>query len=292
MSLQFSRQDEEEADRLGYKWMTAMDMDPAPMVKMLNKMYRESVYRSANIPPYLLSHPEPQRRMGYVQDLLEIEGKSKTYPPRDDFNFLRIKYRVMSQVKSSATLRAIFARQAAKENVQEAQMANYGSFLAQLADADYAKAEESLRKVMAFFPDKTILTTDLGVLYEKSNQPEKAFELFTQAFQRDPDCAYTQYNLALVLQKRGENSKALHLFEGLLARLPDLAQLHYNIGNLKAQMGMEASSHYHLGYFYWLTGNSKNAQYHLNRAQNQSEDLPTKDLANALLKKIAQLEKL
>jgi len=292
MSLQFSRQDEEEADRLAYKWMTDMHMDPTPMVTMLNKMYRESIYRSANIPPYLLSHPEPQRRMGYVQDLLESSTKDNMYPPRDDFDFLRIKYRVMSQAKSSATLRAVFSRQAAKNNIQEAQMANYGSFLAQLADADYAKAEESLRKVMDYFPGKTILTTDLGVLYEKRNQPEKAFELFSKAFQRDPDCAYTQYNLALMLQKRGDYNKALRLFEGLLAKFPDYARLHYNIGNLKAQIGMEASSQYHLGYYYWLEGNNKSAQYHLNRAREQSEDQPTKHLADALIKKIARLEKL
>jgi len=292
MSLRFSRQDEEESDRLAYKWMTSLNMSPAPMVTMLNKMHRESVYRTANIPPYLLTHPEPKRRMGYVQDLLEITGKDETYPPRDDFDFLRIKYRVMSGEKSTATLLAIFNRQAAKENVQEAHMAHYGLFLAQLAAADYEKAKESLRKVMGFFPDKTILTTDLGVLYAKSNEPDKAFELFSKAAQIDPDCAYTQYNLALMHQKRGESNKALHLYERLLAKFTDHARMHYNIGNLKSQLSMEASSHYHLGYYFWLEGNNKNAQYHLNQAKNQSEDIPTKNLAITLLKKIDRLEKI
>nr|MBF0222580.1 M48 family metalloprotease [Desulfobulbaceae bacterium] len=292
MSLKFSRLDEEEADRLAYKWMLGMGMDPGPMVSMLNKMHRQSVYLTANIPPYLLTHPEPKRRMGYVQELIELSEITKTFPARDDFDFLRIKYRIMSKTKSSTTMQAIFGRQATKENVQESQMAHYGLYLSQLEKADYTNAEESLRKVMTLYPDKNILTTDLGVLYSKSNQHEKAFELFSQAAKNDPDCAYTQYNLALAHQKRGENDKALFLYEGLLTKFPDHARIHYNVGNLKAQMGQQAASHYHLGYYFWLEGTKDNTQYHLNQAKNQSEDMPTQHLATTLLKKIERLEKM
>lgn len=292
MSLKFSRLDEEEADRLAYKWMIALGLDPDPMVSMLNKMHRQSVYMTANIPPYLLTHPEPKRRMGYVQDLIETSTKDKIYTPRDDFDFLRIKYRIMSKTKSSTTMRAIFERQATKDNPQEAQMAHYGLYLSQLEKADYANAEESLRKIMALYPNKNILTTDLGLLYSKSNQHEKAFELFSKALKNAPDDAYTQYNLALALQKRGENDKALYLFESLSAKYPDHAKIHYNLGNLKSQMGQNASSHYHLGYYFWLEGTKENTQYHLNLAKNQSEDLPTQHLATALLKKIERLEKM
>ena len=94
LSLKFSRQDEEEADRLAYKWMTEINMDPAPMVSMLRKMHRESVYRTANIPPYLLTHPEPKRRMGYVQDLLASSNKLTKLSilfVRSLFDFIRFR---------------------------------------------------------------------------------------------------------------------------------------------------------------------------------------------------------
>ena len=292
MSLKFSRLDEEEADRLAYKWMLDLKMDPAPMVTMLNKMHRQSVYLTANIPPYLLTHPEPKRRKGYVQDLIQSSEKNSSYPLRDDFDFLRIKYRIMSEVKNAATMRAIFTKQASKDNIQEAQMAYYGLFLAQLNAADYEKAEESLRKVMGYFPDKSILITDLGVLYAKSNRPELAFDLFSKASKLDPESSYTQYNLALLYQKMGKNSKALHLYENLLVKFPNHARMHYNIGNIKAQTGKEASSHFHLGYYFWLDGDKKNSTYHLERAKNQSKDMPTQHRAVALLKKIKRLEKM
>lgn len=290
MSLQFSRQDEEEADRLAYKWMNSMKMDPAPMASMLNKMHRESVYHTANIPPYLLSHPEPKRRMGYVQELIG-SNPATTYPPRDDFDFLRIRYRVLSKTKSAATLRAMASRQSAKDTAIGIKMADYGLFLAQLETADYQAAEQSILKVIAAFPEKTVLQTDLAVLFIKSNQLDRAFPLLTAAIKRSPDNAYTQYNLAQIYQKRGEANKALLLYEKLLSKFPDHGRMHYDIGSLKSQLGQTASAHYHLGYYFWLEGDKKNTQYHLNLAKNQTEDLPSQALATQLLAKIERLEK-
>ncbi|MCI5130882.1 MAG: hypothetical protein D3904_05020, partial [Candidatus Electrothrix sp. EH2] len=71
--LSFSRQDEEQADRLAFGWLTIMGRNPVAMERMLKTMRRITRYRSEQLPPYLLTHPNPEARLDYVQSLLELE---------------------------------------------------------------------------------------------------------------------------------------------------------------------------------------------------------------------------
>jgi len=94
-SLAFSRLDEEEADRLAYKWMQEEKRDPGAMVKMLRKIHTMNRYRMGYVPPYLLTHPGPDVRMSYIQDLI-LFGEKKPHVQTDNFDFQRVKSRVIS----------------------------------------------------------------------------------------------------------------------------------------------------------------------------------------------------
>ncbi|MFH1021320.1 MAG: M48 family metallopeptidase [Pseudomonadota bacterium] len=80
-NLKFSREDEEEADRLSYKWMQEQNRDPADMVNMLKKMRRVSRYHRKQVPTYLLTHPEPENRIGYIEDIILQDQQKKNPSP-------------------------------------------------------------------------------------------------------------------------------------------------------------------------------------------------------------------
>jgi predicted Zn-dependent protease len=94
-TLSFSRLDEEEADRLAFKWMQEQNLDPGAMVDMLHELHTMNRYRMGYVPPYLLTHPGPDVRMSYIQDLIIFSDK-KQYIQGDEFRFLRFKNRVLS----------------------------------------------------------------------------------------------------------------------------------------------------------------------------------------------------
>ncbi len=294
LNLKFSRQDEEEADRLAFKWMEALGTNPSPMSSMLNKMHKISVYRMAQIPPYLLTHPEPKRRLGYVQDLMFMNEATKDLPQRDNFNFLRIKQRILSYTKKTANLRLIANRQLEKagDNIQKIAMAHYGLHLAYLNEADWGMAEKEIQQVISAYPNQTILITDLGNIFFQKGEFNKALHFFQKAKDKDPDCNYTLYNLARTWQQLQKNEKALRIYSELLASSPDYARLHYQIGQIKAGQNEKGASHYHLGYYYWLEGNPKMAKFHLEQVLN-SENTPggIKEKAKNFKKKISKLEK-
>lgn len=293
MGLQFSRQDEEESDRLAYKWMKAQDRNPETMVSMLHKMRKVSRYRRGMVPAYLLTHPEPENRIGYVDDLIAMD-QNRQYPPKDEFEFQRIKYRVRALTGNHASLLPIFLKKISDEttNKQNRLGASYGLSQIYLANRNFIEAREALHKLMIEYPNKPILTTDLGITYFQSGQYTEALKLFQKAMDANPDCTYTIYYYAQALQKTGNLSKALSYYEDLIETLPDYSKLYHHVGQLKADQGSPETGHYYLGIYFWLEGDSKTAKFHLNESiKKLPENNAIRLKAQEMIKKIERLEK-
>ncbi|MFC1843592.1 M48 family metalloprotease [Thermodesulfobacteriota bacterium] len=292
-SLSFSRHDEEEADRLAFKWMQEQKRDPAAMVNMLHEIHTTNRYRMGYVPPYLLTHPGPDVRMSYIQDLILFSEK-KPYVQTDNFNFQRFKNRVTSLTKEPEKLVSFYQNRLSsmEPDSHEAAMVHYGLSQAYLAAADYMKAENELRKTIAVYNDKTILKTDLGVILLKSGNYKMALSQLQEAEKAERNNAYTIFNLAMTYEKTGELQKAADLYEGLLSTMPDYSQLYYQLANIKGSLGNEGEGYYYYGYYYWYEGDIESAKRHYSKAASLlSQDSPMKADAENMLKKISRFEK-
>jgi predicted Zn-dependent protease len=295
MQLQFSRQDEEEADRLAYTWMLADRRDPSEMLGMLQKMRKITRYRQGKIPPYLLTHPEPENRYSYIEDRILQEPLPKAFKPADDFAFQRIKYRVLTLTREPQDILPLLENKAqgADSKNLEGTMVHYGLSQVYLANREYAKAQAELALVMQRFPDRALLLTDLGVIQLESGQTDRALETLGQAVKRDPNNAYALFNQAIALQQGGKKGKALAIFEQLLTTLPDYSRLHYRIGQIKTDQGDKPAGHYHLGVYHWYEGDVKTARFHLKEAmRDQPESSAIRRQAKELFDTIERLEKM
>lgn len=291
-NLKFSRQDEEEADRLAYKWMKAQDMDPQEMVQMLDKMRRVSRYRRGKVPTYLLTHPEPENRRGYIEDRIIMDSDHK-YPIHDNFYFKRIKYRVQSITKNTATLLPILEKKIseAKTTSQDI-MVYYGLSQAYLKNKEYLKAEKALIKVITHYPDRHILQTDLGKIYLDAGKKEKALKIFTDTDKAYPTDIYNRYYLAKTLHQKGELSRAASIYQELTSSMPTNSRIYYDIGQIKASLGNKASGHYYMGLYHFYKGTTPSARYHLQQAiKLLPKTDPTYIKSKELLAKIARLDK-
>jgi predicted Zn-dependent protease len=181
--LSFSRQDEEQADRLAFDWLRAMGRDPEAMEAMLKTMRRISRYRSEQLPPYLLTHPNPEDRLHYVQSLLELEHRQSVKKhrgrprPKDSFPFLRFKYRVLSLALEPEDMRRWCASIIAADNKEESGMARYGLALLSARDMNFSKAVEQMEQVRREYPGRDILDIDLAVLYVEAGRMDKALAM-------------------------------------------------------------------------------------------------------------------
>ena len=292
-ALSFSRRDEEEADRLAFNWMRAEKRDPSAMVDMLHKIYTMNRYQQGYVPPYLLTHPNPDIRMGYIQDLILFSDK-KPYIKFDEFPFQRFKSRVISLTREPMVLIQQYetAVKSMKPDSQEAAMAHYILSQAYLASADYEKAEDELRQTMAYYPDRSILLTDLGVIFLKAGRIQMAISQLQEADKKERNDAYTTFYLAQALEKTGKLQDAASLYERLLTMIPTYSQLYYKLANVKGGLNNQGEGFYYYGYYYWYEGDLKSAKRHFSKAVSLlPQDSQMRAEAQNMLKKIDRIEK-
>ncbi|GBE51901.1 TPR repeat-containing protein YfgC precursor [bacterium BMS3Bbin14] len=294
VDLHFSREDEEQADRLSFDWMNKLHRNPEAMVDMLKTMRRISRYSMGHIPPYLQTHPNPEARLDYVQSLINLQkarGEKNHYIKTDNFAFLRMKSRVFVAGNDPQKARIYFTNSlASSKNREQSAMATYGLALLEAQGLNFKKALKDMALVRKQYPDRSILEVDTGVMYLNSGDLDRAYILLSQAADRNPDDMYAAINLARVLEKKGEIKAAEQLYDKVARAMPEYAKVYYDLGRIKEKEGMTGTSYFYLGKYYLYEGKIKFAGQYLNQSKdNKSVPAPLRNEAKKLLK---QLEKL
>jgi len=85
---------------------------------------------------------------------------------------------------------------------------------------DLFNAMKEWKKTVEIKPNDPASLTQLGNVYQVSNDPLKARELYARAIQANPNHYEAQYNMALVSEKLGETADALEHYEVFLKLVP------------------------------------------------------------------------
>lgn len=270
MSLSYSRQHEEEADRYSYDLMKRLHRDPIAMEKMLEVMQRILRYRSDQIPQYLLTHPNPEYRLIYIQSLLDFDTRrhdAPSYSHVDNMPFLRIKYKIKAAGDDTIKNREYFAAKSASATSEDARMAaTYGLTLLDAKERNYSRALESMEKLRTAYPEWNILLADSALIHEAAGRQDEALQLLRKAENTDPDDMYIAFHLARLLAKNGDEQEAKKLFLKITDHYPYDSNVCYELGRLESHSGNKGESWYYLGKHYMLTGRFDLARHNLKQA--------------------------
>jgi len=282
-NLYYSRLDEEEADLLAYDWMKELKRNPDGQVKMLKTMRRVARYRSGMVPQYLLTHPNPEARLDYVQNLVISDKEEiENFTRGDDFSFLRFKYRTMTLTRDGRYLRKYYASVLTSPRADELDriMAKYGMSQLNRKENNYPKAFEELNEVIKSLGEQSALIVDRGVLEYESGQLDKAYSTLTTMFDQDRSDKYAAFSLAKVCFEMGLLDKAENLFKNVMYEIPDLAKVYFELGRLSSVKGNSAESNYNLGKYYLYQGQLKLAERNFHTAI-EGDTLPEEILKDA-----------
>lgn len=301
VTLHYSREDEEQADRLAFNWLQAMGRDPAAMESMLQTMRRISRFRSDRLPQYLLTHPNPEIRIDYIQSLLEVYNKqtskqdsSLSYRRVDNFRFLRFKYRIMIQTMDHEQLRIHCLNILTGDGEQEKKiMARFGLSLLARAELDFTRSEELLKEVIANYPEEDILYVDLAVLMMNSGNLREAVRLLEKVVKRDPTELYALFELGRAMVKQGQYDEAEKFFRQVSLVMPEYARLWHELARVKSRQELHGESRFYLAKSSLYRGRTKQAQRGFERSV-EDEKLCGKlrSEAREILSKLKELKKI
>ncbi|NLX19246.1 MAG: M48 family metalloprotease [Desulfobulbus sp.] len=297
LNLKYSREDEEQADRLAFGWMQRMQRDPEAMREMLQTMRRITRYQiGPGTPQYLLTHPDPEARLGYVESLIEVDQqrqKPQAYVQTNNFAFLRFKYRVLVQSADPDRLRTscVTLMNSAKE-AEQRHMARYGLALLDARDHKYEQALQHLARVHEQYPHESILDVDRAVILLQNGRYNEARPVLEQAVKRDPTDLYGVYQLGKLESMSGNFPKARQLLLRVAAMMPEYAQLYFDLGQLEANSGREGVSVFYLAKYNLYRGNIKTAkQYFMRAAKDTTIPENMRSEAKQTVEKLDELEK-
>ena len=296
IDLYYSRLHEEEADLLAYRWMKELHRDTEKQVKMLETMRRIARYRSDRLPQYLLTHPNPEARMHYIEALIESESPQNRSNPEisDDFDFLRFKYRILSQAKNTSSFKASLANIIADQKSSELRkrMAYYGLSQVSRNENDLEQALEYLQKVIEYFPQKSALWVDKGVIQFDARQYTEAKKTLEGALNQDRSDMYATFILGKLMYGLGKLTEAESYLRTVTYHMPEYSKAYFELGKVSSKKNQKGYSSYYLGKYYLYEGRIKLAEGSFKKALRQSDTPESiKAESNEFLKKIKILQK-
>jgi predicted Zn-dependent protease len=261
--LKYSREDEEEADYLGLKFMMRAGYDTHSMITMLKKFRRITGPASGDPPAYLLTHPAVEERTA------ELEIQMARYPQEKVVrqpagNLHRIQTRLVAEEKDIA--RSVTYFENSLKRKPDDPEAFFGLGLAQKRVGALDRAIENFSKAASLSPEDGEISRELGTAYLlKANIPEAQKNL-ERARSLSPSDAMTYFYLGRVYSEQKLADEALQAFLRARELNPHLPELYYHLGMAYGAKDMLGPAYQSFGYYYLSIGDHKTALFHFTRA--------------------------
>ncbi|WP_456298994.1 beta-barrel assembly-enhancing protease [Neiella marina] len=209
MSINFTRKNEAEADRIGMQTLVAAGYDPYAAAEFFAKMAAQ--YRYVSKPPqFLLTHPIPESRVADAQ-LRAQQFPRRAYPVSVDFQFAKARVEARYSGKSSKVMVQEFQRRVDKKEGRLVDAAVYGLALAQFDDGNGKQAARTIAPLLKKYPRNLFVIDAITDIDMETGNGERAEARLNDFYQYMPNNQVITLNYANILIKRNKADKAIEL---------------------------------------------------------------------------------
>jgi predicted Zn-dependent protease len=289
--LNFSRDAEREADRVGFVTMRAAGYDTSGMVAFFKRLQGTTrLYGEA--PAWLSSHPLTGERIADIQNRIrEAPKPGHVKPDTIEFHFVRARARVLQDpsAKGREETKAAFETQLKQDNTQQQTAAMYGLSYLALKQGDLKTAQSWLDKAKGSTKprpgvlsaertgsDGSAMFASLGV--EIKLAPGQPPEALAQAVQ-EAEAAHQKFPLSRMLARQyadamiaaGKLDQAASFLREQVQQYREEPKLYDQLAKTYAAQGKIALQHMALAESYVLSGAVPAAVDQLNLARKAQD---------------------
>ncbi len=265
LQINFTRDNEAEADRVGMQILSRAGFDPRAMPNFFERMQQSTRFAGRNIPEFLLTHPVTVSRISDTRGRAE-QFAYRQYPDSMAYAIIRAKLKVATASNPQDSVNYFRALQGQGDRMQR-DVNRYGLALALMVHSRQSEARPLLRKLASEYPDQAqFVQAEAQVEVEDKNYAE-ATRLFERALARFPDNRAMTLSHVRVLLTTGKPEQARKLLDGYIryqGANPDVYEL---LGEIYSRLGQDAESHRYLGEAYYAAGQTRAAILHYRLAQ-------------------------
>jgi len=268
--LHYSRNDERQADLLGFKYAQASGFDASGLEMVLKKIQQHQLGLPDQVPPYLLTHPSGPERMANIEIMAKEVGPVE---PDRLAERIRNRFPYFKTILKAKCLAPEIAEESFKNHLAddpENKLALFGLGLIYQRELRFPDSIDCLQKALSQDPESVPLLKSLGETYQMKGDHEKAVDVLEKARRLDGEDESTIFLLALSHLELEHYSEAIRLLEKLTFRKPVKNQVYYQLGLAYGRQNIQAWAHYYFGVFFKKEMNRSAAIFHFNKAKEMA----------------------
>jgi predicted Zn-dependent protease len=267
--LNFTREHEREADRVGVQILEQAGFDPHATVTFFERLQRATRVYEGGAPSYLRTHPLTFERIADVQNRVE-HLPYRQVADSLEFQLIRAKLRAETEPPREAV--AYFEQSLAERKFLSEMASRYGLAVGLLRANDHARARKELAaaRKLAAQPSPILETFDCR-LRTAAGEGAAAFACYREALKTYPNYRALTYDYADALLQNGQPEAALKLVEARLQVYAEDYKLYLLQSRSYAMLNKRLAQHRAQGEAYARMGNIPGAVEQLQIALKSGE---------------------
>ncbi len=285
--LKYSRDFEQEADAMGFKWMVKAGYNPRDMMSIFRKMGKQRWFEGGSVPIYLSTHPDVDSRLvDLANQLSRYQGSIPQDRNSPDYPYFAIR------VEASCGNPHQLLRRMSQESTREPNKPafHYGKALAQAKLEHPEEAIAEFKETLKLSPGNSVVQRDLAIYYFNRNRYGESQKMLEGLSQHAPQDDVILYYLGRIYQERKQTDRALPLFEKVHQLNPTFSEVYYNLGTLYGEKGELGQAHYYLGFYSLKAKAYPTALFHFKKALRYLS--PGDSRSSEMRRQVVRLEKM
>ncbi|MGB5442173.1 MAG: M48 family metalloprotease [Gammaproteobacteria bacterium] len=264
--INFTRANEEEADRIGIQTLANANFDPNGMAGFFGRLQKNSRLYGARPPEFLSTHPVTTNRIS------EAISRAESYPEIDvapdlDFLLLQAKLRVSSYDNSSQVLADVL-RYKGKAGGDTA-VERYELALLLAANNKLDEARDVIEQLHKSDPDRIAYRLALASILHQGKHIEAALGIYASSLSLYPDNPTVILPYASTLLSAGQAETAFKLLAHASDKHPLDPEMYKLLARAAAASGRNIQTHTAIAQYYFLNGYTTQAIEQLRIAEKQ-----------------------
>lgn len=250
-SLRYSRQNEQEADRLGIQTMQASGFDPRAVAGMFEEMLKATRYSGSRPPEFLLTHPLTENRVADAQNRVN-RLPQKHYEDNPTYHLMRARA-IIAIHNNPATSINRFKNELNGVSLSK-QAAQYGMALAYGNWGKFDQAKAHLRPLLKAEPNNVTYQLAQITLDRQQGQYITAIEKNLQLLAEDPNSYPLNMALAETYLKANQFTRSEKVLKKMTRLYPMRPYVWFQLAETSGLAGDVAEVHKARARYFILNG--------------------------------------
>ncbi|MFQ5851830.1 MAG: M48 family metalloprotease [Candidatus Binatia bacterium] len=261
--LSYNRKLEQEADTLGVRYMAEAGYDPRGALSFLKLIDQERILNPVDLPPYLLTHPLTQERIGSVRMVVRSLGAQHRMTKRPD-PIKRVQ--LILRLEKKEVDGVIDEHKKLVSQYPERAVPKHLLGMAYHYKGKWVEARENYQEARALNPNIPGIDRDLARLYTQTGEFRLAHEAFKRSLLAEPEEALTYLFLGELFEKESQFGEAARAYLRAHNLSPLWSEPPRRMGVVYGKMNRLGDAYYYLGRSHLLADEDEKAIAALERA--------------------------